>query len=379
VDAIAGIFKSGHGVTVNDNHDAWEIKTISAILHAHVLLVEDNEINQQIACELLQQAGLVVTLANNGEEAVSRVQQERFDAVLMDLQMPVMDGFEATEAIRRIGHLADLPIIAMTANAMTGDREKCLAAGMNDHVAKPIEPDLLFRALTRWIAPGQRSRVAAQAAVAKDVASGTAIALPASLPGIDLTAALKAMGGNSVLLHKILSAFWHDHQGDARCVRQAVDAKDLPLAQRLVHTLKGVAGSIGAKELQSTATALDAALKAGITPSAQVLLNKLEEALALVIQSLSGLHRPGAPEKPATAFSGPQDISLVAPLLDYLEALLIEMDPDAEISADALREQLGAGPTHALADALVEQLARFDFDSAGDTLTELRKVLEMLP
>ncbi len=122
---------------------------------ARVLLVEDNEINQQVAMEILADAGLIVSLANNGQEAVDAVEANRFDAVLMDVQMPVMDGYTATRTIRRDPRFKDLPIIAMTAHAMAGDQEKSTAAGMNDHVTKPIDPEQLFATLARWIGAGK--------------------------------------------------------------------------------------------------------------------------------------------------------------------------------------------------------------------------------
>jgi CheY-like chemotaxis protein len=122
---------------------------------AWILLVEDNEINQQVARELLEGAGLPVAIATNGEEAVGAVKKKDFEAVLMDVQMPVMDGYQATREIRKDERLKGLPIIAMTAHAMTGDREKCLKAGMNDYVSKPIDPDELFFTLVKWIKPGE--------------------------------------------------------------------------------------------------------------------------------------------------------------------------------------------------------------------------------
>ncbi len=129
---------------------------LQKIRGARVLLAEDNEINQQVAEEILQQAGLVVRIANNGKEAVEMVKAGKFDVVLMDIQMPVMGGFEATQEIRRDERFKDLPIIAMTAHAMAGDREKSIEAGMNDHVTKPIDPDQLISALVKWIKPGDR-------------------------------------------------------------------------------------------------------------------------------------------------------------------------------------------------------------------------------
>ena len=136
--------------------DEWKISTMEASQGARILLVEDNEINQQFAQELLEGVGFEVTIANNGREAVNAVQAEEFDAVLMDVQMPEMDGYQATSEIRKHERFRDLPIIAMTAHAMAGDKEKSLAAGMNDHITKPINPDHLFSTLFAWIKPCKR-------------------------------------------------------------------------------------------------------------------------------------------------------------------------------------------------------------------------------
>jgi len=134
---------------------------LTPVRGAQVLLVEDNEINQDVARELLEKPGLVVTVASNGKEAVQAVEQRDFDIVLMDVQMPEMDGLEATRVIRKLGKpgISDLPIVAMTAHAMAGDREKSLDAGMNDHLTKPIDPSELFRTLLEWIKPGERATV----------------------------------------------------------------------------------------------------------------------------------------------------------------------------------------------------------------------------
>ena len=146
----------GEAVARVSGSDEEELRKIRG---AMVLLAEDNEINQQVAEEILQQAGLVVRIANNGKEAVEMVRAGNFDVVLMDIQMPVMGGFEATQEIRRDERFKDLPIIAMTAHAMAGDREKSIEAGMNDHVTKPIDPDQLISALVKWIKPGKRETI----------------------------------------------------------------------------------------------------------------------------------------------------------------------------------------------------------------------------
>jgi signal transduction histidine kinase/CheY-like chemotaxis protein len=280
IDTIAGIFDMHSGVPLGAATVPWRIEVLHDIRGARVLVVEDNAINQQIARELLSHADVVVTLADNGRQAVDLAARERYDAVLMDIQMPVMDGFEATRAIRAIPGLERLPIIAMTANAMAGDRDKCLDVGMNDHIAKPIDAELLFRTLANWIAPGH-----APAATAVRMAKESS--LPDDLPGIDLPAALKRLGGDTALMRSLLASFLRDHANDALKLRQAVAAGDMQSAHHIAHTLKGVAGAIGASALQAAATTVDAAVKQG-TPAA-ALLDALEDALTSVTNGLGNL------------------------------------------------------------------------------------------
>ena len=189
-DAIMVAFgkeaQEGEAVARVSGSDEEELRKIRG---ARVLLAEDNEINQQVAEEILEQAGLVVRIANNGKEAVEMVKAGNFDVVLMDIQMPVMGGFEATQEIRRDERFKDLPIIAMTAHAMAGDREKSIEAGMNDHVTKPIDPDQLISALVKWIKPGEReiSEGVCESLIENKKAEDI---LPSELPGISIASGL---------------------------------------------------------------------------------------------------------------------------------------------------------------------------------------------
>ncbi len=158
-------------------------------------MVEDNEVNQQVAQEILSGAGIKVFLASDGQEAVEAVKKNEYDAVLMDVQMPVLDGYEATRVIRSDPRYKELPIIAMTAHAMTGDREKSLEAGMNDHVTKPIDPNQLFATLVKWIQPIER-RYEPTSTVKPHAGPEVEVALPEKLPGIDMASALTRVGGN---------------------------------------------------------------------------------------------------------------------------------------------------------------------------------------
>jgi len=376
VDSIVGVFGVQDGSKgVDDAAEAWRIQRMSHILNAHVLLVEDNAVNRQLAKELLRQAGLVVTLANNGQEAVDLVSRTDFDAVLMDIHMPVMDGYEATRIMRAMPGQDTLPIIAMTANAMAGDREKCLAAGMNDHVPKPIDPDLLFAALNTWVTPGQRS-VPAGMAVESEEMDEPAVQriLPEALHGIDLKEGLKGTGGNASLLRKILMNFLHDHAEDAQALRKALNEHDLEPAQRIAHTLKGVAGSIGAHELRRAAIAMDAAIRSRTNESYLRLLDRLENNLTLVIHSLQKLEQQSDVIAPASAAL---DAETVPQLTERLEGLMHDRDPDAEEIARALHSRIDSPLMQPLAKELVRQLEAYDFDAASHTLRQLKRKLEV--
>ena len=228
---------------------------------ARVLLVEDNPFNQELANDLLGRAEVVVQVANNGREAVDMLARERFDAVLMDCQMPVMDGYAATREIRSDPRWRDLPIIAMTANAMVGDREKVLAAGMNDHIAKPINVIEMFGTLARWI----RLDV--------DAASN-------GFPGIESAAALEGMMGDEALYRRMLGKF-RDREADFSARFGAACAeRDMVAAMRLAHDLKSVSGSLGATGVQEAAEALEQGCSNGASSA------DIESLLAEVVRRL---------------------------------------------------------------------------------------------
>jgi CheY-like chemotaxis protein len=244
-----------------------EAEVLEHIRGAHVLLVEDNEINQQVASEILQGAGLRVNLANNGQEAIDAINENEYDAVLMDVQMPVMDGYTATREIRNLkSEIRNIPIIAMTAHAMAGDEEKSLKAGMNGHVTKPIDPDQLFATLQKWIKPGEK-RAAVQELTDSVVPSepdkvvSIEAELPQSLPGFDLTDGLKRLQGNRTLYRKLLLNFAADYNEATNQIREALDAKDFEQAHSLVHNLKGLAGNLAATDLQAASVAMEKLVK----------------------------------------------------------------------------------------------------------------------
>jgi two-component system sensor histidine kinase/response regulator len=232
---------------------------LSSIQGARILLVEDNDLNQQVAIDLLQDAGFIVDLAENGQQALQKIQQASFDLVLMDMQMPVMDGLEATMQIRLCPQHANLPIVAMTANAMKIDQERCFAAGMNDHVSKPIEPNYLWSALLRWIKPRPENANKTNAPMAlenKPFILKSKLEL-LNVAGLDVSNGLRRVLGKESLYLEMLRKFIHGQSAIVAEVSLALEEKDYSTAERLLHSSKSVAGSIGAAELAELAAELE--------------------------------------------------------------------------------------------------------------------------
>jgi two-component system, sensor histidine kinase and response regulator len=327
---------------------------------ARLLLVEDNDMNQELALELLRQAGIEVVLANHGQEALDILAHDsQFDGILMDCQMPVMDGYSATREIRKNLAWAAIPVLAMTANAMTGDREKVLQAGMNDHIAKPLNVAEMFTTIAKWVHP-QPS--AAHTTPPSQPATPASTLLPASLPGMDVQAGLATTMGNQVLYLRLLGKF-RDSQGDfvAQFAR-AQQAPDPEAATRAAHTLKGAAGNIGAKGVQMAAAALEQACR-DAAPSAQLetLLAQVQQQLAPVLAGLQALATPITTV--ATALSAPECLHLAADIAQ-LAQLLQANDVDADRALETLQQQAAGTALAPVLEQVATALAVFDFDTA---------------
>jgi CheY-like chemotaxis protein len=289
-DTIMAAFgKEGSPPETSGFVKSMENAMLTGIRGARILLVEDNEINRQIGEEILRHAGFVVSLAIHGEEAVAMARIERYDLILMDIQMPVMDGFAATKEIRKLpGESGKIPIVAMTAHTMTGDREKSLAAGMNDHIGKPIDPERLFTTLLKWIKPRE------EALPEGNLSSPSAVApenLPSlrELPGIAGKTGLARLGGNQELYQHLLVKFRRDFGAAHEELSRLLSQGELDGARRLAHTLQGVAGNIGANSVRSVAEALEEALENGEGPSLGPLLKDLAQELQVVLEGLQDL------------------------------------------------------------------------------------------
>ena len=338
----------------------FDLQTLRPVQGAHILLVEDNEINQQVASEILEQAGFFVDIANHGQEALARLETDDYDCVLMDVQMPVMDGFTATGRIREQECYTDLPVLAMTANATVEDRNKSLAAGMNEHIAKPINPQLLFAALLRWIPHAERE-------LPKGFEASSNIDDDQEIPelaGIDTAAGVARLGGNVVSYLRLLDKF-ADNQADAADqIRKAHDAGNREEAIRAAHTLKGVSGSIGATALQEVAQQLETTLKAGEDGSLEVLCAQAELELARVVGLIDSLQaRPAATSGKHGALPADFDEQLKS-----LLALLEDYDSAAEDKLFDILEQVRGSEAEDTLKALQKPIGQYDLEAAAEAL-----------
>ncbi|HEY9840907.1 MAG TPA: response regulator, partial [Candidatus Obscuribacterales bacterium] len=328
---------------------------------AKLLLVEDNLINQQVAQELLEAEGFQVQLAKNGQQALERLQQHNYDLVLMDLQMPVMDGYTATRQIRQDPQWQDLPILAMTADAVAGVRELVMAAGMNDCITKPIEMEELFGALIRWL-PHMEGRPRPEADAAPPRPQGPQ--LP-DIPGINLKSALYRASGNSRLYLKLLAEFCEIYADFGATGKRMAGSGEDGEFYRMVHTLTGVAGNLGMEALHQTARQLEARLKAGEPAAAETaqLEAEIEQMIAQLHQVLE--HFTPGPEsshsdEELNQALNPEDLAM-------LEELLEQFDPAAQLVLDRL-----TGLPAAARAAIGQALDDFDFESAKTLFNELR-------
>ena len=352
----------------------FDMATLRPVQGARLLLTEDNLINQQVATELLEQAKFFVDIANNGQEALDKLSEQTYDCVLMDIQMPVMDGYTATKKIREQNQFNDMPVLAMTANAMVEDKEQAAAAGMNDHIAKPINPKELFTTLLKSITPGEREL---PEGMESEQAATDTEKLPDDLPGINLAAGLQRVGGNEKLFRKLLAEFYVDHGDDINEIRSSLSNGDNETAQRLAHTIKGVAATIGANDMNLKAKDLEAALKSGQFNNVDQLVEQLEQAMTPVLEGLATLVPAESGQAPETTESLSPEEALK--LLDELAGLIEDMDPDAQERAEELATSIRGMMDKQLLKTLVKQVSEFEFDEATESLGLIRQSLDLLP
>jgi two-component system, sensor histidine kinase and response regulator len=282
---IVGVEAISMPPAVKEKNQPIDLRNIQG---AHVLLVDDNIINQEVASEFLQSGGMDVTIVSNGQECLDALNLGSYDLVLMDIQMPEMDGLEATRRIRRDNRFKDLPIIAMTAHAMTGDREKSLAAGMNDHVTKPIDYMKLFQTLQKWIAKKPPETLPEKPSPISILSATGHIPLP-SLPGINQAEAIKVLNNNSRLYVKMLYDFQKSYDSLPTQLREWSNNGKWSEIERSAHTIKGIAGYIGTSSLMESAQRLEDAIKMGQQEKAGEYLVSFIDNLDRILSSLSAL------------------------------------------------------------------------------------------
>ena len=290
--------------TIQPEHvfDAISI-TLNRIQGAHILLVEDNELNQQVASEFLTKGGLAVSIAGNGLDALEQVKRTAFDAVLMDLHMPIMDGFESTRRIRALPGGLTLPIIAMTAAAMSHDREASAAAGMDDHIAKPIDPRELAETLIRWVKPGRRDVATEQPADTSttEIATLEEIeALERALPAVSVRESLARMGGDATFYRRLLQSFRLRHRNTREQLQVQLETGELDSLFLSVHNLKGEAGNLGFDALNGSADRLTQHIKNPPLDGLPQALDELTAALATTLMALDTLGETDVPAKPGS-------------------------------------------------------------------------------
>lgn len=350
---------------------------------ARVLLVEDNAINRWIATELLEGKNVNLIVAHDGRMALELLTQQpdiELDAVLMDLHMPHLDGYEATRKIRSIGHYVGLPIIAMTADAMPGIRENCLAAGMSDYVTKPINPYELFSTLSKWIGPTKPAHAFTDApAIRKEQ---PVVKLP-TLPGIDTTLGLAGIDGNVRLFERLLERFVADHKNAAQDLKLAFDNGDREQAVLLAHTIKGAAGQLGAVALCRASKNLESALKNHDDEAIPSLMDAFAQKLSEVNQGIEQ-HWPKTRPNETRSSRTPTDISTATlgttrALLEKFAQLLGEDDIEAIACLEEIEQQLTIPEIAADLVVIKKMMGNYDFQSALSVLVEMMEKRNLTP
>ena len=339
-----------------------QMQELKLLRGARVLIVEDNPINQQVAREVIEQVGVCVEVADNGWAAVEAMKRGgRFDAVLMDIQMPIMDGYEATRLIRNMKDHYGVPIIAMTAHAMPNEKEKCLAAGMCDHVAKPVDPRLLYSTLIRWIRPEELGVITC--GNKDEVAGVVEFELPAASPHLDISGGLERLGGNRILLRRILCDFHDQHGSDSALLRSAVENGELERACGLVHTLKGVSGAIGAVTVYQTCQELEADLRHDHPDVQEVgmLIDTLQYRMEEVFKAIADVSHAKVAVSDQSKPLTPECLKKLESVLEELRVLLRNNNLEALQSFQRMELLVPDLPE---VDQIKRTLDRLDFDKA---------------
>jgi PAS domain S-box-containing protein len=333
---------------------------IQQLQAARILVVEDNELNQELARELLETNGLTVTIADNGQQAIDILQNQTFDGVLMDCQMPVLDGYEATRQLRKDTRFASLPILAMTANAMAGDRDRALDSGMNDHIPKPIDVSFMFETMAKWIHPS----TASEQTRTQQESTKIELELP-TLEGVDMETSLDRLQGNKQLYAKLLTRFSQHYHNFDKQLAEALADKDNEPAIRLVHTVKGLAGNIGASDLESIAARAEEELR-NASCSAETLAT-LRLCVKALQEQLATFSTANNDEATSTLLA-PQEIESI---LQQLKSMLDEYDAAVGDFFAHNASSLTTIQTSAEIKILGKAIAEYDYEQAAQQVSDM--------
>jgi len=347
---------------------------VSLLQGARILIVEDNELNQELAQEILESNGLQVSIANNGREAIDIMQEQSFDGVLMDCQMPVLDGYSTTRQLRQDDRFKDLPILAMTANAMAGDREKAIACGMNDHIPKPIDVSRLFETMARWIHPDaaptkNQPKQDRHTSEPKQDRHTSEVRIPA-LEGVDVEAALDRLQGNKRLYLKLLGKFSAHYKDFDEQLAASLAEKEQEPAVRLAHTIKGLAGNFGAISLQAAAARAESELASG--NHSDEALDELRHEVARLLQQLAASDTEDSSAAATPAFDNAQATRLLGKLNSMLEEYDVAVGDFLSSNTPSLDTPVLSKELKLLKSAIGD----YDYEQAMHHLGDMLKKLE---
>ena len=381
LDTIMDVFgkKTDVDITEPFKEEKTDLKMLGSL---KILLVEDNDINQLVASKILEEVGAQVTIASNGAMAVKILEKDEFDVVLMDIQMPEMDGYDATYQIRNNLNLKRLPVVAMTAHAMSGDRKKCLDAGMDDYISKPIDPDLLYSKLAKYVKTDGKINLSEPIKNKKKsdyTEKGSTIELPDELPGIDIKAGLMRFMGNKKLYIELFSNFIREHQNCTEKIKNFLNAKNIEQARNYLHSIKGTAGNLSATSFHKSAASLESSIKKSSGMPGKTLLAEFESAFLETRESFK----------------------IVQKLFDGQQSKKTEDDEPESTHADMenrvklLHEKIQLNELEAIdlfvhvrkmiknriperdVNALDRAIKDFDFDGAGDMIHTIARTLNI--
>lgn len=391
-DTIMDVFNYPEAMhsSLDEREVTRELVSSEHLAGVRVLLAEDNRINQNVARKLFESVGIIVEIANNGQEAVHILQDrgDEFDVVLMDVQMPVMDGLQASEAIRAIPALTDLPVVAVTAHAMQGDRERCMQVGMNDYVAKPITPELLFSVLTRWTRLDQVKTVCREKEIACQLPEGTA-EIPESFPGVHVESGVARMAGNLKAYIRMLSDLLQFGNGVLDRLPGMFETDMQNAAVKEVHTLKGTAANLSAHRLQNVSLKLELFLKEIYAKSERQELadhetvaiqfkehlEQIKESLTVLSQAvlelekLCGVTAQSGATKPLTAV-GREELLVT---LEQLKIMVHEFDPMSEEFWREKKENFQGQGVDEEMTRIENHLRNYNFERAADFIGRIEQ------